>query len=257
MISFGEIKKILELFCPKNNCLKDDYSGVQVPMNNEKMIKKILITLDCTSPVIQKAIDEKIDLIITHHPFLWGGPIKARRNPEKKLKYYLLRKNQIGLISLHTNYDDMYLKQDLADFLFSPKKVNNETKLLTSFELNDQLTFEEILKIVSKKLKTNNFHYFGNKKQMVKTIGIAPGASGFLIENVCNQNIDLFICGELKWSNLIQISEKELMTIELGHHSEEIFTNLFPIHLNKFLLTKNVELEIICYFHGSIKQPYS
>ncbi len=66
----------------------------------EAEAKKILLTLDVTENAIKKAIQEKVDLIISHHPFIFK-PIKKITNP----LYLKLIKNDISVFCAHTNLD--------------------------------------------------------------------------------------------------------------------------------------------------------
>ncbi|MBN2830497.1 MAG: Nif3-like dinuclear metal center hexameric protein, partial [Candidatus Cloacimonetes bacterium] len=66
----------------------------------EWQVKKILLTLDVTKAAIEKAIAEKADLIVSHHPFIFR-PIKSVTDP----RIIKLIENKIGVISFHTNLD--------------------------------------------------------------------------------------------------------------------------------------------------------
>lgn len=76
-----------------------DNVGFQIGDANQD-VNKILLTLDVTENAIDKAMDEKCNLIISHHPFIFK-PIKKITNP-----FYLkLIKNDISVYCAHTNLD--------------------------------------------------------------------------------------------------------------------------------------------------------
>jgi len=67
MTRVTDIAKEIEDFAPE--FLKEDYDNVGLMVGDEqKEVKKVLLSLDCTSEVIKEAISLKCDLIITHHP---------------------------------------------------------------------------------------------------------------------------------------------------------------------------------------------
>jgi len=66
----------------------------------EAEVKKILLTLDVTENSVKKAIKENVDLIISHHPFIFK-PIKKITNP----LYLKLIKNNVSVFCAHTNLD--------------------------------------------------------------------------------------------------------------------------------------------------------
>ncbi len=65
-------------------------------------VKKVLLTLDVTTNAVDKAIKENCNLIISHHPIIFGKI--ARLNNPLYLK--LIRAN-IDVISMHTNLDSI------------------------------------------------------------------------------------------------------------------------------------------------------
>ncbi len=76
-----------------------DNVGFQLGDGNQE-VKKILLTLDVTENAINKAIKENVDLIISHHPFIYK-PISKITNPN----YIKLIKNDISVFCAHTNLD--------------------------------------------------------------------------------------------------------------------------------------------------------
>ncbi len=66
-----------------------------------------LVTLDATEPVIQEAITRKCNLIIAHHPIIFGGlkKINGKNYVEKAVVSAI--KNDIAIYAIHTNLDNM------------------------------------------------------------------------------------------------------------------------------------------------------
>jgi len=84
-----------------NPGLSYDWDNVGLQLGDgETVVKKILLTLDVTENAIEKAIREKANLIIAHHPFIFR-PIKNITNP----LYLKLIKNDISVFCVHTNLD--------------------------------------------------------------------------------------------------------------------------------------------------------
>lgn len=100
-----EIIKYLEMWAPKEIAWEKDNVGLQVGDPNIK-IKNILLSLDLKEEVIESAIKENCNLIITHHPLLFY-PIKNldfSKSITAKMIEKLI-KNNISLYSAHTNLD--------------------------------------------------------------------------------------------------------------------------------------------------------
>ncbi len=81
-----------------------DNSGLQIGSLN-KEVKKILVALDVSPLTVKYALDNKIDMIISHHPFFFKS-IKAISQDSIKGKMITdLIKNDIIVYSTHTNLD--------------------------------------------------------------------------------------------------------------------------------------------------------
>ncbi len=68
-------------------------------------INKILITLDVTKAVVDQAVKDDVDLIITHHPVIFKSISAIRTDlPQGQILASLLKAN-IGVYATHTNLD--------------------------------------------------------------------------------------------------------------------------------------------------------
>ena len=67
-----EIMQLLEEFCPRSFAMSWDNVGLQVGYA-DKEVKTIALAVDATSEVIAEAASHGADLILTHHPLLFGG----------------------------------------------------------------------------------------------------------------------------------------------------------------------------------------
>jgi len=81
-----------------------DNSGLQVGFP-DKEVSSALITLDVTPEVIEEAISEKCDVIISHHPLIFNGIKSITGKTITELILYNAVKHDISIYSSHTNLD--------------------------------------------------------------------------------------------------------------------------------------------------------
>ncbi len=103
-INSSNVIKILESFSPEIYAQDWDNVGFQIGNINRK-IDKIMIALEVTPQIIEEAIDESVDLIITHHPLIFR-PLNriVASDPIGEMVLHLIQ-NNINLIAAHTNLD--------------------------------------------------------------------------------------------------------------------------------------------------------
>ncbi len=86
--------------------LQEDYdnSGLLVGEPHRK-VSKGLITLDLTEDVLDEAVKNKCDVVISHHPFIFEGlrAITGNKLAERLLVKAI--KNNLAIIAVHTNLD--------------------------------------------------------------------------------------------------------------------------------------------------------
>ena len=100
------IRKLWKRFPLKIAKIYHDYVGVMVNCLHQET-NKIVTCLDVTEKVIEIAKKENADLIISHHPFLYGKKSYILKTDSLKKKMYDdLLNNNIPVYSFHTNFDE-------------------------------------------------------------------------------------------------------------------------------------------------------
>ncbi|MTI49431.1 Nif3-like dinuclear metal center hexameric protein [Sporosalibacterium faouarense] len=95
---------ILNGLAPIHFAEKWDNVGLQLG-SIDKEVNKVLISLDVSDKTVNLAIKNNVDMIITHHPFIFEGLKNISKDDKKgKILYNLIRAD-ITLFSLHTNLD--------------------------------------------------------------------------------------------------------------------------------------------------------
>ncbi|TDT67930.1 dinuclear metal center YbgI/SA1388 family protein [Hypnocyclicus thermotrophus] len=197
-----DIINILEKKYPKY--LAEEWDNVGLLVGNEKReIKKIQISLDVTENTIENAIRNNVDLIISHHPFIFNGIKQINTNSILGNKIIQLIKNDIAVYSMHTNLDSA--KYGLNDFICKKLKVEN-SKIISENIVNlYKIKFEYNEKIL-KKLEKYNFF---NKKNNVQTIEIFD-----TIENI-NKVVSLLNSFSITYE-LLKLENKLKLNTGLG-----------------------------------------
>lgn len=99
-----DVIKYLNELAPPFLIEKWDNSGLQVGSFN-KEVKKVLLSLDVSQKAINYGINNKVDMIITHHPFFFDNVKRISYDDNRGKILYNLIKKDITVYSLHTNLD--------------------------------------------------------------------------------------------------------------------------------------------------------
>ncbi len=108
-----------------------DNTGFQIGDPN-RQVSKILLALDLDREVLEKALEEEAEMIITHHPLIFK-PIKSIvYNSYKEKLIYDIIKNDIVVYNAHTNLD--LAKGGVNDTLIDLFGLKNAEPLRTTHE---------------------------------------------------------------------------------------------------------------------------
>lgn len=105
-ITVGDICNCLEKFAPLQLQESYDNSGLIIGHRDET-VNKVLISLDITENIVNEALSNKCNLIISHHPILFSGLKKITgKNSAERILLKSIR-NNISIYAIHTNLDNI------------------------------------------------------------------------------------------------------------------------------------------------------
>ncbi len=101
-----ELATFLETIAPL--AYQEDYDNSGLIIGDpDKEVNGALISLDCTEAVVDEAIANGLNLIISHHPIVFRGLKKF--NGKNYVERVVIKaiKNDISLYAIHTNFDNV------------------------------------------------------------------------------------------------------------------------------------------------------
>ena len=137
MTTISHILQYLHQTAPFNYQESYDNSGLIVGDANRE-VTGIVVALDCTEAVIDEAIANGANVVLTHHPIVFKGLKRLTGSNYVERTVIKAIENKIALIAIHTNLDNVYfgVNHIIADKL----KLNNKRilapKAATLFKLS-------------------------------------------------------------------------------------------------------------------------
>ena len=250
-MKINDFIELMNKISPEEISMKWDNSGEQLIFRN-KDIKKILIALDITENIINEALENNIDLILTHHPIFFNPIKRLDTNDFLGASIIKLVQNEISVYSAHTSFD--IVKYGNNDYLCNLLGLNILSKYNTdeadskkiginNIEIGKIAIFEspkslnEIVALVKAKLNisTKLNVVFGDEKLVTKVL-VCTGSGGDMVKDAIANNCDLLITGDVSYHSALAAKESGLKLIDAGHyHTEKIFKeNIYEL-LKKYI----------------------
>ena len=216
-----DIYRFLDTLFPFSSACEFDNVGLLIGQS-EKEVKTAVIALDCTDKVIDTAIKNKAELIITHHPVIFD-PLKSITNEDIALR---LIKNGISVISAHTNMDmgDGGVNDCLADAL----DIKNTEKLICSDgfiirqgNLKTKMTADEFAIFAEDKLGLKP--RYNRAKNAVSRVVLCSGSGGETLREAINIGADALITADVKHHIFLEAEHRGISVFDCGHfHTENV-----------------------------------
>ena len=181
-------------------------------------VTKALLALDVTSAVVDEAIEQGAELVISHHPLIFS-PLKSVTD-EKLLR---LARHQIGVISMHTNLD--IAKGGVNDVLMAALGAQvqgglDECGCGRVGRLDKAMPMEEFLPFCKAVLKTAGLRYYDSGRQVSK-LAVMCGSGGDSLETAYRLGCDTYLTADIKYHQFLEAQELGINLIDAGHFPTE------------------------------------
>ncbi|MBO7426076.1 MAG: Nif3-like dinuclear metal center hexameric protein [Clostridiales bacterium] len=217
----NDVINVLEDLFPLENAMDYDNPGL-LTGNREDSLKKILLTLDCTMDSVKMAIENGCNLIIAHHPIIFGGILSVSYDdPCGKILSELI-KNDIALYACHTQLDctEEFGNIAIAEALGIKAQKLDTASIGVIVETDSYV--EQFSDIVKNALNSSGIISLSDPVKPVHKVFIQGGA--FDEENIgaiVEAGVDTVLTGEMKHHHMVLLNEFGIATLLCGHNASE------------------------------------
>ncbi|MGD9761338.1 MAG: Nif3-like dinuclear metal center hexameric protein [Candidatus Izemoplasmatales bacterium] len=222
-----DVIKYFETKFPKELAYDWDNVGIQVGTLNI-VAKKVLITLDVTKEVVKEAIEQKVNMILSHHPLLFNPVDKIIFDTPRGWILKNLIKHNITVYSAHTNYDLAQggMNDEFARIL-SLKNVGllDEIDGIGRYGDIEKLNIKAFIRDLKEKLNLESVKVIGNDDKEIERVGISGGSGSKHMYQAKFRGCDVYLTGDVTYHTALDADSIGITVIDIGHHSEIIFVD--------------------------------
>lgn len=225
--TIGEVVTFLDsIFHPE---LQEDYDNAGFLLGDSSTAYHgALVALDLTPAVIEEATVQGLNLIVTHHPFIFSGLKRITDRTEAGRMTITLIHNGIAAYSAHTNLDNLPWG---VNGILSEKLGLKGCRILKGEETGAGMVGELPRAMEADKFLLRVKELTGqpslrtskhDPKRKVKRVALCGGAGSFLIGDAIAAKADIFLTADLKYHDF-QRAEGRLVLADAGHYETEQF----------------------------------
>ena len=228
----GEILEYIAELAPWGLAEEWDNVGLMVG-SREHEVKKVLVSLDVTRQTIEAAISSGANLIISHHPFIFSKLKVIDLDGEKGELIGILIKNDISIISAHTNLDvaNGGINDTLAQRIglkdceilneYIPVGYSENYGLGKLGRLENEMNGNAFIQHVKHALNVANIRIAGAVPNTVSKVAVFCGSFDVDLGLLKKSCADVLITGDVKYHDALDAREMGLCIIDAGHFATE------------------------------------
>lgn len=228
----SDIMERLEQLSPLSYAMEWDNCGLLCG-RREKEVNVVMLAVDATDDVIEQAVLQNVDMLITHHPMIFDKLNKISSDHFIGRRIVKLIRNDISYYAMHTNFDVMGMADAAADEIGLKKRevldITYEDDIAKEGFgrmglLPQIMTLNECALYCKRVFKLNEVSVYGDLSQTIERAAIVPGSGKDFIETAINGKADVLITGDITHHSGIDAVLQGLSIIDAGHYgTEKIF----------------------------------
>ncbi len=244
MAKINEIIKAVESIAPLYLMEDWDNSGIQVMPDSSKDVELIMTALEISDSVIDEAEKIGADMIVTHHPLIFGKLSRVTDSDVVQRQIIRLIKSGISVYSAHTSFDsaahgtNQYLAEKIGLESISAliAGADEGTGMGRTGIYEEPITFDEFIKRLTDACDEDTFRIAGKIPKKVKRVSLCTGAGAEFADLLADIGSDVYITGDVKYHDARHADDIGLCLIDAGHFgTENIFAQNIMPQLEKIL----------------------
>ena len=227
MTKVSDILALLEKVAPSHLAESYDNVGHIVGRGNSS-VTKVLVALDITGSVIEEAKSWGAELIVSHHPVIFG---ERKRITDADITGELvlrLCESRINAICMHTNLDSA--SGGVNDILAKKLGITVEG-IVDPFEdgisgggrygeISEEKSLGDFLKTVCSALSTKGAR-FHDAKIPVRRVAVGGGSCGDYVTSAKRLGCDTLVTADVKHNQMLDAAHIGINVIDAGHFATE------------------------------------
>ena len=254
-----DITTEIEAFAPLSNQEVWDNSGLCIGSQDDE-VHGVLLGLDCTPELVDEAVRRGCDMIVTHHPLIFGGLKKINReDPVGEAVMKAISKG-IAVYASHTAADKV--PDGVSGAMASRLNLLNQrildedrpgSGLGIVGDLPGDMGSEDFVALVKKQFNLKVVKCSHPLDGAIRTVAVCGGSGSSLIEQAMASGAQAYVTGDVTYHHFF--TGKDFMILDIGHYESEreIVDVLFSLLTKKFpnfavRVSENINSNPIFYF---------
>ncbi len=246
-----EILERLEEDYPVSCAESWDNSGF-LAGEEDSEVTSVMVSLDATDEVIAQAVESGVQLLITHHPMIFGGIKQVSNRSLTGRRLLKLIQNGISCYAMHTNFDI----RGMAELNEKQLGLRETRVLYTTGEengipegigrvgyLQEEMRYTALAEFVKTALPAAHVRCYGSGDPVVKHVAVSGGSGKSVVASALAAGAEVLVTGDIDYHTGIDAAAEGLRIIDAGHFGTE---QVFMPYMTQKLQRLFPSLKVLC-----------
>lgn len=233
MKTVKDIMSAIEMVAPLDLQEPYDNAGLQCG-DPRQVVRRVLCCLDIIEAVVEEARQLDCQLVLSHHPLIFGGIHSIDPTHDYVSRTLMLAiRYGISLYSAHTNLDKAEggVNHRLATEL-GLQQVEPMSECGVVGNLAEAVEATDLMAMVCEKLGSGclnsnwgdfmSAHQSDGKTTRIRRLALCGGSGAEFVDEAKKMGADAFLTGEIRYHSYF--GQSDILLIEAGHYETERFT---------------------------------
>lgn len=230
MPTIADVAVYLDRFAPARLAADWDNVGLLVG-DRQRAVTSILTCLTVTPDSVTEATSERVNLIVTHHPFPFRATKRITSDTNEGQMLLNLMAAGIAVYSPHTAFDSAVegINQRLAAGLglknIGPLVADGDDPAIGTgrYGATGGVQLGELARRGAAFLNIDCVQMVGEPSQTINRVAVACGSGGELLEAARQAGCDCFVTGESRFHTCLEAQAAGIAMVLTGHYASERF----------------------------------
>ncbi len=208
---------------PLDYRLDNDFDGMSCCPDPGREVTRVLCCLDATPEMVAEAEEEDCQVILTHHPMLYGGIRDVLAGDYRGERLVRLIKSGISVMSFHTRLDGV--PGGVSDTLAGLIGVGNTRPIcekgIARLGVLDRETDAREFAGRIKEVLGAPFVEYADAGRPIRTVAVGGGSVNSFLRDALAEGADAFVGGEIGFHNMTDLPACGLSVFAAGHFYTE------------------------------------
>lgn len=234
-LTVGKLERALLARFPRADAEEWDRMGLLVG-DPSALVTGVAVALDPTGEAIRETRAIGANVLLTHHPAFLEPPVTI--SPSREVagtagaNVYAAVAAGVALVNVHTALDASH---EVTELFASLLNVDFEQILVASAD-DPTKGYGRLCSVRQGDAPFDLGHLaarctsvfgrpprvWGDSAAVVRSVAIANGSAGDVVDACLSQHVDCLVCGEIRYHAALDAAQAGLCIVELGHDASEL-----------------------------------